>query len=266
MNTDRIGILDSGTGGLSILREVRMLLPLESYVYIGDHQYMPYGSKTKEQIQKRVISLIQFLLHEHCKMILIACNTATVAGIDMYREQFPRIPIIGVVPVIKTASQISKTKKILLLSTVFTMKSVYQKKLIQSFAADCEIWQKGSSLLVEFIENGQIGSQQTQEELVRMLEPMNTNDIDTIVLGCTHFPFLSALIHELVPRPITLLDSGQAVARQVNRVLVEKNILTPQGGKGEVRYITTGKADHVETIFRHILDDAHIVVEKSTIF
>lgn len=247
-----IGIFDSGSGGLSILNSISELLPNESFLYIGDHIYSPYGDKSTEFIKERVISVIDHFLKSGVKLIVVACNTATIAGINFFREKYPHVPIVGVVPVIKTAVSESRTKHFVVLSTNYTAKSDYQKNLIQSFAGECIVTSLGSSILVSLIENGLIDGMEVRTELSTILQKMDTKNDDVIVLGCTHYPFLVPVIRDIIGTGIKILDSGSAVARQVKRILGEREELSVSNSPKCVFY-TTGDPKKVTTVFRRLL-------------
>lgn len=247
-----IGILDSGFGGLSVYRDIAEFLPHESTVYIGDHAYTPYSMKPRSVIHARVKKLIQFLRDKQVKLIVVACNTATVAGIDIYRGWFPDIPIIGVVPVIKTAAQVSKSKKFIVLSTVFTAHSAYQKKLIRTFANGCRVYNLGCTGLVSRVENGAINGTEVTKELRTILIPIVKKGADVIALGCTHFPFLKDQIRAIVGEDIAILDSGGAVARHVGRILEQNNIPAP-ASRGSHTFYSTRKWDGASNIASGLL-------------
>lgn len=224
MDTSPIGFLDSGFGGLSIWQSVTALLPNESTVYVGDHAFLPYGLKTKRQIQQRAVRLIKFLLDHHAKLIIVACNTATIAGIDVYRRRFPHVPIIGVVPVVKTASEQTKVRSFAVLSTSFTAGSAYQKKLIHTFAPSSNVHNLGCPNLLSFVEQGVLTGRHIDGELRRILTPAILKNIDVVVLGCTHYAFLRRAIRAIVGSKIRVLDSGGAVARHAARILAHNRI------------------------------------------
>jgi len=251
MDTRPIGIFDSGSGGLSIRKSITELLPHESIIYIGDHKNIPYSTKTTDFIQKRVSELIRFLVLKDMKMLVIACNTATVAGIDYFRSQFPVLPIIGVVPVIKTASERSIRKEFAVLSTELTAKSEYQNKLIQNFASDCTVHSLGNTELVELIESGKRDSPRVRKILEELLTPLKEH-IDVVVLGCTHFPFLRPIIQDVVGKNIAVLDSGEAVARHVKHILNHENILSDKG-KPSYQFFTTGDGKKVRNVFSDLI-------------
>ncbi len=242
-----IGILDSGFGGLSVYRCITALLPNESTVYIGDHAYLPYGTKTRVAIRRRIKKLIQFLIEKQAKLIVIACNTATVAGIDQYRRWFPGVPIIGVVPVVKTAAEVSKTKKIIILSTSFTARSIYQKRLIRKFAGGCRVYNLGCPNLVSFVEKAKLRGAVIEKELRIVLTPAVRSGTDVIALGCTHYPFLRDQIRAIVGEDIAILDSGGAVARHVGRILERNHIRSSDRSSTHTFYSTRewGKASDI---------------------
>jgi glutamate racemase len=252
MNSHPIGIFDSGSGGLSIFQSLVRLLPQESTVYFGDHRYMPYGEKSSSFIQKRAIHSIRFLLNQHVKLIIVACNAATVAGIDLYRQTFPGIPIIGVVPVVKTAAEVSKTKQILVLSTVSTAKSEYQKNLIRTFAPHCTVYSIGNSQLVRIVEEGKQDSKEATGLLENLLRPYLSKHVDTIVLGCTHFPFLRSSIQSVVGSTINILDSGEAVSRHVARIL-DREKLRSDSSHVSNQFFTSGDTKVVKDIYENLL-------------
>lgn len=247
-----IGILDSGFGGLSIYQSITALLPHESTVYVGDHAYLPYSKKSQPIIRRRVKKIIQFLIAKRVKLIVIACNTATVAGIDVYRSWFPDIPIIGVVPVVKTAAEVSKTKKIAVLSTFFTASSVYQRKLIRQFAGGCRVYNFGCPNLVSFVEAAKLQGPILEKELREILAPVMSRNVDVIALGCTHYPFLKDQIRAIVGEDIAILDSGGAVARHVGRIL-KQNRLSAPGMRGSHAFYSTRKWSGVSGVASTLL-------------
>ena len=246
MTDNPIGILDSGLGGLTIWREMRRALPQESTIYIGDHAYQPYGNLSTVTIRYRVKKLIQFLLKEKAKIIVVACNTATVAGIDRYRRWFPGLPIIGVVPVIKTAVCVTKTKRVAVLSTPNTAASVYQKYLIATFAGDCTVENIGVPDLVSLIEKGATDTQ-VKSFLRHFFKTKNMKGVDVIALGCTHFPFVGDKISEIVGIGVSIIDSAGAVTRHTARIL-DANRLRASGPKPYTIFYTTGDAQSVSRV------------------
>ena len=228
-----IGILDSGVGGLTIWREIVKELPNESTIYIADSKNCPYGIKTAEEIYNLAKRLAAFLVTQDVKLIVLACNTITVSCLDKLREEFKDVPIIGTVPVIKTASELTKNKKIGILSTSATSKSKYQKDLIEKFAGNCQVINIGTAKLARSIERGENVSLVLKNELKPFLE----TGVDTLVLGCSHFPLIKDQIQSIL-KDVQVLDSGAAIARQVKRVLEKENMRSKT--KPNHNFYTTG--------------------------
>lgn len=247
-----IGILDSGIGGLSIYQEIVTLLPHESTIYIGDNANIPYGKLSDEVIFDRSKKLIKFLLEKEAKIIVVACNTITVSCISKLRENFPEIPIIGTVPVIKTAAAVTKKKSFGILSTSRTANSTYQKDLINQFAAGHIVLNLGTDELVPLIERGIIEGEELREVLERILAPFQKEGIDTLALGCTHYPFIKKEIQNIMEGSVEILHSGAAIARQTQRILTEKNALVTSG-KPEREFYTTGDAEKINHIAKKLL-------------
>lgn len=233
MNNRSIGILDSGIGGITIWKEVAKELPKESTIYIADSKNVPYGVKTPKEIHKLARKLVHFLLKRDVKLIVIACNTITVSCLDKLRREFPQVPIVGTVPVVKTASEKTRNKKIGILSTVGTAKSAYQKKLIEKFAKDLKVLNIGTDKLVPLIEKGE----DVDLVLPKVLKPFK--EVDVLALGCTHFPLVKNKIQKILGSNVLILDSGPAIARQVRRVLIHNDILS-NSKRAKHYFYTTG--------------------------
>lgn len=227
-NNNPIGVLDSGLGGLTIWKEITALLPHESTIYIGDSKNAPYGARHTDEIYRLSQKMIAFLLSKGVKLIVLACNTITVSCLDKLRENYPDMPIVGTVPVIKTAAAVTRNKQIGVLSTTYTAKSQYQKKLIAQFANGCIVHTHGTDALVPLIEKGEISGEKIEYILKTTFAKFKKEKVDTIALGCTHFPFLRTQMREILGPQVALLDSGAAIARQVKRVLENNNTLTEQ--------------------------------------
>lgn len=239
MHTHPIGILDSGLGGLTIWKEIVAQLPHESTLYIGDSFHAPYGARSSEEIYQLTKRLIDFLLTKEVKIIVVACNTITVSCLDKLREDFPQVALIGTVPVVKTAAATSNNKRIGILSTTRTAQSEYQKELIASFAKDCTVSNYGTDELVPLIERGEMSGEQMNEILPRILSVFQKERIDTLALGCTHFPFLRKQMQEILGPDVVILDSGPSIARQVKRVLEEHKAVAEQA-EATHEFYTTG--------------------------
>jgi glutamate racemase len=237
MDNRPIGVFDSGVGGLTILLEVKKLLPKENFIFVADQGNVPYGGKNGKQLQGYADKIMAFLIQKDAKAIIIACNTSTVYAIDFLRKKY-KIPIIGTVPVVKTLAKISKSKKAAVFSTPATAKSPYVKKLIKKFAPDITVYRIGGTGLEELVETGELGSKKIDKILHQALEPLLKKRVDSIALGCTHYPFLKAKIQKIVGKDVQIVDSGGAVSRRVREILKNNKIL---GNKRlEDFYYTTG--------------------------
>lgn len=248
-DTSPIGIFDSGVGGLTILLELKKLLPKESFIYVADQKYAPYGKKTTQQVKERALKIAAFLKGKNCKLIVVACNTATIAAVEALRKKLS-IPIIGVVPVIKTAAEISKKKHITVFATPSTIKSRYLERLINKFARGTTVYKNGATGLESIIERGEIGSLKITQILQYTLSEKNLQGSDVIVLGCTHYPFLREKIKKIVGRNIKVIDSGGAVARHTKLVLQNEKLLSSE--KTQDLYYTTKDKSAFEMAVRKL--------------
>jgi glutamate racemase len=219
-NNNPIGLFDSGIGGTSIWKEIHNLLPNENTIYLADSKNAPYGQKSKEEIIQLSYKNTEFLLNQNCKLIVVACNTATTNAIKELRDKYD-IPFIGIEPAIKPAATNSQTQKIGILATKGTLNSELFYKNVEKLQ-DIKIIEQIGFGLVELIENGKINSAEMQDLLKQYLNPMIAQNIDYLVLGCSHYPFLIPKIKKIIPKNIKIIDSGQAVARQTKIILNEK--------------------------------------------
>ncbi len=244
-----IGVIDSGLGGLSLTKVLVKTLPKESIVYIADSKNCPYGGKTEEEIYRLTRRMVKYLLKRKIKLLIVACNTITVTSINDLREEFKDIPIVGMVPVIKTAAQKTRNGKIGVYSTVVTSKSKYQKDLINKFASGIDVINIGSSALVSLIEKGK--DKEIESVLREELNIFKENNIGTLALGCSHFPLIKRQIAKILPE-VLILDSSGAVSRQVKRIL-EANGMLPTSKDSVYNFITTGNKDFFEKFVKKTL-------------
>ena len=222
-----IGIFDSGVGGTSIWKEVVKMLPHESTLYLADSANAPYGEKSKEEILQLSIKNTELLLNRGCKIIIVACNTATTNAIDYLREHYP-VPFIGIEPAIKPAALHTKTKKVGVLATKGTLSSSLFHNTSKLFAEGITVLEQEGKGLVELIEANKVRSPEMRELLTKFLDPMLQQHIDCLVLGCTHYPYLIPVLKEMLPDDITIIDSGEAVARQTKAILEKNGLLAPE--------------------------------------
>ncbi|HEX7684501.1 MAG TPA: glutamate racemase [Trinickia sp.] len=221
-----IGIFDSGLGGLSVLRAVRTQLPHEALLYVADSRHAPYGSRDNEFITERTLAIGEWLVSQGAKALVVACNTATAESIALAREQLS-IPIIGVEPGIKPAAGLSKSRIAGVLATQVTLRSERFRSLIVRYAADCHFICQPGLGLVEAVERCEIDTAEVRALLASYLEPMMKAGADTLVLGCTHYPFLDTLIRDIVGDKLALVDTSVAIARQLERVLDANGLRAP---------------------------------------
>ncbi|WP_136466138.1 glutamate racemase [Flagellimonas onchidii] len=222
-----IGIFDSGVGGTSIWKEIRKILPLEDTIYLADSKNAPYGSKSEEEILQLSIKNTEYLLEKKCKLIVVACNTATTNAIDELRAKY-EVPFIGIEPAIKPAALRTKTKKVGVLATKGTLTSNLFYNTSKIFAEGIQVFEQEGTGLVELIEAGKVNSEETKKLLVRYIDPMLQNGIDSLVLGCTHYPYLIPVLKKILSTDISIIDSGEAVARQTKAVLDKQGQLASE--------------------------------------
>jgi len=219
MTTGAIGVFDSGVGGLSVLHHIRRTLPDARLIYVADSAHVPYGDKSVHYIEQRSIALTHFLIEQGVDAIVIACNTATAAAAATLRRDFT-CPIIGMEPAVKPAVAATKSGVVGVLATIGTLESARFAALLERYAGDVEIVTQGCPGLVEQVELGELHSAQTRHFVERYTAPLLSRGADTLILGCTHYPFLAPLIREVVGTNITLVDTGDAVARHLQRRLL----------------------------------------------
>lgn len=227
-----IGIFDSGVGGTSIWKELYQLMPNESTIYLADSKNAPYGEKAKEEILQLSIKNTEFLLERDCKLIVVACNTATTNAIDYLRKTY-NIPFIGIEPAIKPAALQTKAKKVGVLATKGTLSSSLFYNTSKLFASGIKVYEQEGKGLVELIEAGLSDSKQLKNLLNQFLNPMLEEGIDCLVLGCTHYPYLIPMLKEILPKGIRVIDSGQAVAKQTKSVLESNGLLNSDSASSQ---------------------------------
>lgn len=228
-----IGIFDSGVGGLSVFREIKKILPSERYIYYSDNAHCPYGEKSKEYIIDRARYITDFLISKGADVIVIACNTATAAAIKTLREEYP-VPFIGMEPAIKPAAQLTRTGVVGVLATAGTLKADKYKDTRGKYADDVTVVEHIGQGFVELVESGQTSSPKAEAIVIESVEPLLDAGADTIVLGCTHYPFLSETISKIASslapeRAINIVDPAPAVARHLHEVMAEKGIIRTDG-------------------------------------
>lgn len=236
-----IALFDSGIGGLSVLTHLRERLPGENLLYLADQAHVPYGPRSHAEIIQFSEGITRFFLAQGAKAVVVACNRASAAALTPLRQQFPHVPIIGMEPAVKPAAQQTKTGKVGVLATVGTLESERYASLMARFAGDVAVWEDPCVGLVELIEAGQTDTPETEQFLRRALAPMLANGVDTLVLGCTHYPFIRPCLTRIAPH-LTIIDPAPAVAQQTERVLQQANLLSTSTTGGQIILLTTGPA------------------------
>jgi len=237
MSTQPIGIFDSGVGGTSIWREIHLLMPYEHTIYLADSKNAPYGNRTKSEITQLSIKNTELLLEKGCKLIVVACNTATTNAIKTLRESYA-VPFIGIEPAIKPAALNTKTKAVGILATKGTLSSDLFHETTNLYSSGIKVIEQIGDGLVELIESGEIHSEALKTLLKNYLKPMLDADIDYLVLGCTHYPYLIPLLLDLLPKHVKIIDSGLAVARQTKAILEKNSLLNDHKAKAKLQFYT----------------------------
>ena len=249
MDNRPIGIFDSGIGGTSIWGEIKELLPYENSIYLADSKNAPYGEKSKERILDLSIKNTNFLLDRDCKLIVVACNTATTNAISYLRENY-EVPFIGIEPAIKPAALNSKSKIVGVLATKGTLSSSLFHSTSKNHAAGITILEQKGTGLVELIENGKLQSDELFKLLKGYIDPMLEKGMDHLVLGCTHYPYLIPILKKMLPANIMIIDSGQAVARQTKTVLEKLALLNASRQLADYQFYTNGNENVLSNILQ----------------
>lgn len=246
MASDRpIGFFDSGVGGTSIWREVTALLPHESTVYLADSANAPYGIKSKSEIQRLAYKNTDILLDKGCKLIVVACNTATTVAIAELRSRYS-VPFVGIEPAIKPAALQSKSGKVGVLATRGTLASDLFRETSGKYRQDVEFVEVQGTGLVELIEAGKHNNPETEALLKIVLKPILESDVDYLVLGCSHYPYLIPLLKRLLPKHIQVVDSGAAVAAQTRRRLIDSDLSTEHTSKPSHQFFTNSDRKYLQ--------------------
>lgn len=246
-----IGIFDSGSGGLSVLREIRKLLPCERYIYFSDNANCPYGEKSREFITDRARTITELLIGKGAQLIVIACNTATAAAIATLRQEYS-IPFVGMEPAVKPAALGTRSGVIGVLATAGTLKASKYLDTRDRFTEGIKVVEHTGSGFVELVEALDLESGHAEEVVAASLQPLLAQGADTIVLGCTHYPFLLPVMRKIAAKlgaGVHFIDPAPAVARQVSKVLHEKGIGPATEGRPEVELLASASADTLQKLF-----------------
>ena len=243
-----IGIFDSGLGGLSIWQALYDALPRESLIYLGDGARCPYGSRSREEVLQFTEEAVERLLSEGCKMIVVACNTATAVAIKYLREKYQTVPFVGLEPAVKPAALTTKTGVIGVLATERSLQGDHFRRAEATYGAEVKILKGVGEGFVEAVERNEENTPETEALVRKAVEPLVADGADKIVLGCTHYPFLRDVIARVAGDGVEIIDASQAVARRVATLLDENNIRTKEGSKAEYRFLTFADAEYAERL------------------
>ena len=253
MNKQPIGIFDSGVGGTSIWKEIHTLLPFENTIYLADSINAPYGPKGEERIKELCIKNTELLLNKNCKLIVVACNTATTNAINYLRANYT-IPFIGIEPAIKPAALQTKTNAIGILATKGTLSSKLFHKTTNLFGNGINIIEQEGEGIVQLIETGKLYSDEMKGLLNIYLEPMIEANVDHLVLGCTHYPYLMPILLEILPKHVKIIDSGEAVAKQTKALLEKHQLLNTGCTKPKNQFYTNSNPEVMHLLLDNLFD------------
>ncbi len=249
-----IGVFDSGVGGLSVLRAIRAALPHEHLVYVADSGHAPYGDQSEAHITQRTLTVGHWLAEQGVKGITIACNTATVVAAKTLREQ-THLPVVAIEPAIKPAVALTRSGVVGVLATRQTVQSAAVARLVDLYASNKRIVLQACPGLVEQVELADLHSTETEHLLRQFIAPLLAQGADTLVLGCTHYPFLRDTIERIAGEGVTLLDPAEAVARELARRLDESGGLSSASTSGSVRFFTSGNVAQAQAVMSHLWDE-----------
>lgn len=250
MNQDPIGIFDSGIGGLSILREVHQQHPSENLIYLADQAHVPYGSRSLEEVRTLSFAIVDFLLERSAKLITVACNTASAASLHALRKKYPGTPFVGMEPAVKPAAANTHSQTVGVLATPATFQGALFASVVERFATDVNVLQETLPGLVQQIEKGELDTPKTRAILEKGVLPLLEQGVDTLVLACTHFPFIIPLLRDIVGEAILVIDPTPAIGLQVGRLLEQNDLVNRQSSDGTIRFITTGDVSSFTTSLR----------------
>lgn len=251
-----VGMFDSGVGGLSVLRALRALLPAQDLLYFGDQAHVPYGSRSLEEVRQFSEEITRFLLQRGARLVVVACNTASAAALQQLRLTFPDVPFVGMEPAVKPAAEHSRTHRVGVLATPATFQGALYASVVERFGSGTAFFQNTLPGLVAQIEAGRLRGPKTRRILENALLPMLDQQIDTVVLGCTHYPFVIPLIQEIVGPDVQVIDPAPAIARQTRRLLEQREWLAGTDQEGHLHFVTSGPIKPFASLLPHLLGES----------
>lgn len=249
-----VGIFDSGIGGLSVLREIHAMLPFQPMYYIADQAHVPYGKRNLDEIKEFAFSITEFLIDQGAQVIVVACNTASAAALKALRNEYRHLTFVGMEPAVKPAIEKTHNRVVGVLATPATFQGKLYNTLVELFAKDVQIFTHTCPGLVEAIEDGDVSISNTRLILQRALLPMVEKGADTIVLGCTHFPFVIPLIKKIVGPKVSVIDPSPAIAKRVSHLLNENGLVSGYTSSVPITYSTTGNRKKFKQIVHSLLE------------
>lgn len=249
-----IGVFDSGVGGISVLRELVALMPNENYIFYGDSKNAPYGTKTLEEVQALTCADAEYLINQGVKALVVACNTATSAAIQILREKYKDMPVIGIEPALKPAVLAKEKPRVLVMATPMTLREEKFHQLMLKFECEAQIIPLPCPGLVEFVERGELESEELEKFLAELFVAYKNQPIDCVVLGCTHYPFAKKMIQKVLGNQVRLFDGGAGTARETRRRLMECDLRNPSKDRGSVILQSSLKSEEMEHLERLLLE------------
>lgn len=248
-----IAVFDSGVGGISVLRALVELMPNENYYYYGDSENAPYGTKSLELVQRLTLEHVDMFLKNRAKAVVVACNTATSAAIDILREKYKGIPVIGIEPALKPAVLSKDKPTVVVMATPMTLREEKFHRLMQCYKEQALILPLPCPGLVEYIEKGDVESQELEAFLRKLFLPYSANRIDSVVLGCTHYPFIRKILQKVLGDGVILYEGGPGTARETKRRLQELDLCNPSEETGKIWFANSSMSKEKESLCQFLL-------------
>jgi glutamate racemase len=251
-----IGIFDSGVGGLSIVRQIRLRVPCEDLVFVADQVHVPYGPRSLDEVRQLSTGISRFLLDVGAKLIVVACNTASAAALQHLRSVFPATPFVGMEPAVKPAAEQSRSRKVGVLATPATFQGVLYASVVERFAQGVEVLPQTLPGLVQRIEAGELDGLETERIVRAAVRGLVERGADTLVLACTHYPFVIPLIAGVAGPTVRVIDPSPAIARQAGRLLRERGLATSSVRAGQIAALTSGDPRQLEAMTRRLIGES----------
>lgn len=249
-----IGVFDSGVGGISVLRELVRVMPNENYIYLGDSKHAPYGTKPLETVRELTFENARLLLAQGAKGLVVACNTATSAAVRLMRSTYPQLPIVGIEPALKPAALQKEHPRVLVMATPMTVQQEKFRQLMARYEEKAEIYPLPCPGLMEFVEAGDLESEELHDFLLELLGPYLDKKLDSVVLGCTHYPFARKMIQSIVGDTVTIFDGGAGTAREMRRRIAAADLLNPSEERGWVKFENSVATEEELALCRRLLE------------